>query len=349
MSFPASVPALVAMLGGVPGAEPTGDPSALHVDDAPVLLWLDGAVRVRAGDPAPGSTAPTPQPPAASGTPTDRVRVGEALAHPFTQLDLGANGRVVLVADDTHLIFLAGPGTRTIRQSADGYALAGPFRLVRVPLSGDLPSSGISNTRPEVAPGALGATLELIAPDAPVARDLRPHIRWTWPYADAHFDLDVSRIDPASGTVLERVERWQNLQGSAHDLMGPLVFGATYRVDLALRSGSAASAVISDAREFRVLDRAELDQLGAALAELALVSVAETARDPLGDPYRPEFDILRARILERFGLAGEAQALWTGLSILHPERPELLAEALRLRALARTPADPVSPPPPRPE
>lgn len=345
MSFLASASALATMLGGLLAAEPPGDPPPPRYHDAPVVLWLDGPVRVRTSDAAPGSTAPFA--PFTPGTPTDLVRVGEALARPFTQLEIGPQGRVALLADATHLLVLAGPGTRTIRQTADGFSVSGAVRLVRVPASGDASSIAPPAARPDVAPGALGATLELLAPDAPVARELRPRIRWAWPYSDGHFDLDVSRVDPASGAVLERVESWQNLSGRAHDLIDALAPGATYRVDLALRSGSTASGVIADSRLLRVLDQAELDELGAALAELALVAVAENVRDPRGDPYRPELDILRARILERFGLAGEAEALWTGLSILHPERIELLDAALRLHALARTPPDPR--PLPRPE
>ena len=48
--------------------------------------------------------------------------------------------------------------------------------------------------------------------------------------------------------------------------------------------------------------------------------------------YRPEIDVLRARLLESHGLWDEAEAVWTGLSILYPGRDELLHQALRLRA-----------------
>lgn len=342
---------LAMLLGGFVPAAPLDDGPTLLLADAPILLWLDGPIRVRSGEAAPGAAALAPTPVPASGTTSDLLPIGDALANPFTQIDIGGTGRVVLLGDDTRLVVLAGPGTRTLRKTADGFALAGTYRLVRVPrgrISGPSdapPGSALPSLNS--APGALGATLELSAPDTVVVRDVRSSIRWAWPYPDGHFDLEILRIDPSSGAVAEVVERWQNLAGGSHDLMDPLARGGTYRLHLALRSGNAASTVISDTRQVRVLAQAELDLLGAALGELALVAAAEAARDPLADPYRPELDVVRARVLESYGLTGEAQALWTGLAILHPEHPELLAQALRLRALARAPVD--LPSPPRPE
>ena len=75
---------------------------------------------------------------------------------------------------------------------------------------------------------------------------------------------------------------------------------------------------------------------------LAAVDGAVASLDELqraASAYRPEVDVLRARLLESHGLWDEAESVWTGLTLLYPGRDELLHQALRLRAksLVRAP------------
>lgn len=305
--------AIALWLAATPPPEP---PPALLVDGVMTTVWVDGEV----------TRAPTD----ASAAPTAPL-IGETLGRD-TRIEARAGGRLLILAAGDRLVALIGPGTWTV--GAGQLDVAGPdARLPTVePLvgyrDGPLPTLEAATAGP-LEDTSLPPTLLILHPLSPVTRQDDPEIRWHWPYPGGRFDLTIEEIEDLAAEsqplrVRRLVERWQNLAGRAHTLWSPLERGGTYRVRLAHRAEGGASP-IADERIFHVLDQSEIAVVTGALE--ALDALQATARH-----YRPEIDVLRARLLESHGLWDEAESLWTGLSILYPGHAELLHQALRLRA-----------------
>lgn len=303
-------------------AAPPESPSpALMIDGVMTTVWIEGDV----------TRAPTD----ASAAPTAPL-IGEVLGRD-TRVDVRAGGRLIVLAAGDRLVVLDGPGAWTVGAGQLDAVAPGmrPPSVVPVPgyREGPLPTLEPATSAP-LEDTSLPPTLLVLHPLSPVTRHDDPEIRWHWPYPGGRFDLVIEELDDVAAEsqpprVRRVVERWQNLAGRAHALWSPLERGGTYRVRLAHRAEGGASP-IADERTFHVLDQSEIAFVNGALE--ALDALQESARH-----YRPEIDVLRARLLESHGLWDEAESLWTGLSILYPGRAELLHQALRLRgkSLAR--------------
>lgn len=286
--------------------EPVPAPAPLALPSAPTVLWFERDATVRAGL----SLQALPMTPG----------LGDVLDATHT-LELAAGARLVLLVTGDHLLDFAGPGTWRVLPGSLETAFGAPPR--DVPLApyreGPLPGLGAPASLPPEDLG-FGATLSLLEPRAPVARTPPRALRWHWPHEGGVFDLVVERRGADHD---ELVERWDNLSGREHELWATLARGATYRVSLALRDATGPSSAIVDRRVFRVLAEAEVAAIDGATASLDTLSAARGA-------YRPEYDVLRARLLESSGLLAEAEAVWTGLAILYPGRDELFQQAVRL-------------------
>jgi hypothetical protein len=246
----------------------------------------------------------------------------------------------VLVAGD-QLLLLDGPGAWLIGsgqvQSLDANGLPtrepGPdgkpvSRRPRVERlegfrEGPLPTLEAISSQPLLGDLALPPTLLITNPIVPVMRVDRPEIRWHWPYLGGRFDLTLQEVD-SDGESLRLIERGQNLAGRRHALWAGLDRGRSYRLRIAHRAEGGESPIV-DERVFHVLVPSEIAAVDGGLDRLDEVQRSST-------DYRPEIDVLRARLLESHGLWDEAEKVWTGLTLLFPGRDELLHQALRLRA-----------------
>jgi len=308
LTLPAAPPA--------PPVSPVPLPEPLAIDGALVVVWHEGDV-TRA--PVDASAAATPP------------LLGEQLIKD-TRLEARAGGRLrILVAGD-RLLALEGPGAWLVGSGQvltlvdpPGLAAGRPPRVE--PLAtyreGPLPTLEAGSSQPLLEDMTLPPTLLVTHPIVPVTRHDRPDIRWHWPYPGGRFDLLLEEVD-GDGHPLRVIERWRNLAGRSHALWAPLERGQSYRLRLSHRAEEGASP-IADERVFHVLAPSEI-----AAVDGAVASLDELQR--IAPAYRPEVDVLRARLLESHGLWDEAESVWTGLTLLYPGRDELLHQALRLRA-----------------
>ena len=290
-------------------------PAALELDGRLVVVWHEGEVTMAPVDASAAASEPL---------------LGEVLP-PDTRVTARRGGRMQILAAGDRLLALEGPGVWVIaagRLVTLGVSAAESGRPPRVELletyrEGPFPTLEAGSSQPLLIDMALAPTLLLTRPIVPVTREDRPEIRWHWPYASGRFDLLIEEIDGDGGSV-RVIERWRNLAGRTHALWAPLLPGASYRVQIAHRSDDG-STPITDARSFHVLAPSEVAAIDGALASLD--GLQQKARS-----YRPELDVLRARFLESRGLWDEAEAVWTGLTLLYPALDELLQQALRLRS-----------------
>lgn len=296
-------------------------PDPLAIDGALVVVWHEGEVTRAASDAAGNAFAASTAP----------LIIGEEITRP-TRIDATAEARVrILVAGD-RLLALDGPGSWVVAPGlVEALARepgARPSTAPRVePLAGfhegPSPTLEALSSQPLLGDLGLPPTLLVTHPIVPVTRLERPEIRWHWPYAAGRFDLVLEEVD-GDGASLVVIERWRNLAGRSHPLWAPLERGRRYRVRITHRSDADATP-IADERVFHVLAPSEI-----AAVDGALASLDELQRGT--DRYRPELDVLRARLLESHGLWDEAEKVWTGLTLLFPGRDDLLHQALRLRA-----------------
>lgn len=278
-------------------ADPARPP--LPLNEPPSIIWADEDAALYAGLALDGLAV--------------QPLVGEVLEANQT-LVLQKAGHVVLLTGE-RLVTLNGPGTWRLVPGALETAFgaqpsvqAGAYREGPMPLFE--PDASVPDR------GALGATLAFVEPRSPILRTAPRELTWRWPYAGGRFDLTLVRIDGGD----EIVERWRNIEGRSHRLWTTLIPGASYRVSIALGSEGDVSA-IADTQVFRVLSPTEDATLDASLNAL---------QSRAGERYRPELDVLKARLFESHGLWAQAESLWTGLAILYPSRTELLHHALRL-------------------
>lgn len=287
-------------------------PEPLAIDGALVVLWYEGTV-LRSAD---GTTSPP--------------LLGEVIVED-TRVEAQGRAKIEILVAGDRLLELEGPGAWIVgsgRVQALAEATLPSAKAPRVELlttyrEGPLPTLEAGSSQPLLSDMTLPPTLLVIEPIVPVTRHDRPDIRWHWPYAGGRFDLLLEELD-ANGKAVRVIERWTNLTGRVHPLWAPLERGQRYRVKLAHRAEDGASP-ITDQREFHVLAPSEIAAVDGAIASLD--ELQKTAKR-----YRPEIDVLRARLLESHGLWDEAEAVWTGLTLLYPGRDELLHQALRLRA-----------------
>jgi len=299
-----------------PGPSAPEPPEPLALDGALVVAWHEGDV-TRA--PVDASAAPTPP------------LLGEQLVQD-TRLEARAGGRLrILVAGD-RLLALEGPGAWIVG-SGQVLTLSDPPELAggRAPSvetlatyrEGPLPTLEAGSSQPLLEDMTLPPTLLVTHPIVPVTRHDRPEIRWHWPYLGGRFDLVLEEVG-GDGQSVRVIERWRNLAGRSHTLWAALERGQSYRLRISHRAEDGASP-IADERVFHVLAPSEIAAVDGAVASLDELQRAAPA-------YRPEVDVLRARLLESHGLWDEAELVWTGLTLLYPGRDELLHQALRLRA-----------------
>lgn len=249
---------------------------------------------------------------------------------------LTGSGRWLIETDRLTSLAQPTPGERPDRADR-----AGPLRSPRPKLDelvgyreGPMAVLEPLASMPLVVDEALPMTLAITEPSAPVLRSEVPEIRWHWPFEGGRFDLILEEVDPSGVESVRLIERWRNLQTKQLRPWAPLLPGRTYRVTVSLASSAperaSAAPVIADSpivdrQRFHVLAPSERGAIDGAVASLdALQKDAKR--------FRPELDVLKARLLESHGLWGEAEAVWTGLAILFPSRDDILAHALRLHA-----------------
>lgn len=304
-------------------ARPVGEVTASHA----LALWLEGDVRL-SSDPSAAARGPAPddvQRPL--GDPLyigDPVTAGDTLIVP-------ADARALILLDGHRVARIAGPA----RHHFTGAALSrrdGPAASVTA-LDGfrerpDAPSPNLHYLPPAPRPEP-EVGLALTAPPPTLSRDPDPLVRWRWSGADDRFDLSLARLDDADELTV--VERWRGLAGRSLRLWAPLEPGARYRVTITLRGARPFSRVIVDQVDFALLD-----DVARRAVEGSLAALGALLRP--GDPVRPELEVLRARLLERYGLLAEAERVWAALSLLHPDRLEPRHHARRLHAELARPA-----------
>jgi hypothetical protein len=316
---------------------PEPAPDAVELEgNALVVLWVDGEVAWRPEDRR--EVQPTP------------LVIGERL-EPGMIIEANAGSRAILLSGGERVATLAGSG-RWLIETTRLSSLAQPAPGDRAERGG-----GLRSPRPQldqlvgyregpmavleplasmplVLDEALPMTLAIIEPSAPVLRSELPELRWHWPFEGGRFDLVLEEVDPGGNEVVRLVERWRNLQAKQLVPWAPLLPGRTYRVTVSLASsaperssaGSAPSdSPIVDRQRFHILAPSERSAVDGAIASLDALQ-KEAKR------FRPELDVLKARLLESHGLWAEAEAVWTGLAILYPTRDDVLAHALRLHA-----------------
>lgn len=308
---------LLALLSD-PVAPPDAPPAGLALDGSLIVVWREGEVQC-----APVDSSATPNAPL----------LGDTLS-PDTRVTVGTGGRLQILIAGDRLLTLDGPGTWIVasgRVQPIGALVApgGPWRPLRIEAlatyrEGPLPTLEAGSSQPLLGDLALPPTLLITQPVVPVTRHEQPEIRWHWPYDEGRFDLVLEEVD-ADGASLRVIERWRNLAGRSHRLWAPLERGLTYRVRIAHRTDEDGATPISDQRLFHVLAPTEIAAVDGALASLDALQQAARA-------YRPEIDVLRARLLESHGLWDEAEAVWSGLTLRYPAEDELLHQALRLHA-----------------
>lgn len=318
--------------------EPAPDAIAFEGNGV-VVLWVEGEVAWRPEDRR--EVQPTP------------LVIGERL-EPGMVVEAGGSSRAILLSGGERVATLTGSGRWLIEtdrltslaqptpgERPDRADRAGPLRSPRPKLDelvgyreGPMAVLEPLASMPLVVDEALPMTLAITEPSAPVLRSEVPEIRWHWPFEGGRFDLILEEVDPSGVESVRLIERWRNLQTKQLRPWAPLLPGRTYRVTVSLASSAperaSAAPVIADSpivdrQRFHVLAPSERSAIDGAVASLdALQKDAKR--------FRPELDVLKARLLESHGLWGEAEAVWTGLAILFPSRDDILAHALRLHA-----------------
>ncbi len=290
-----------------------------------IVLWTDGEVMARAEDQRETSASP--------------LVLGERL-EPGVVVEVASRARAILLAGGEQIATLKGPG-RWLIETGRVSSLPLPYdNSLRSPLArldrltgyreGPLPMLEPMSSQPMLVDPGTPLTLAIAHPAAPVTRNVRPEIRWHWPFDGGRFDLTIEQTDPSGTEVVRLVERWRNLEGRAHLPWSDLEMGATYRISLT-HSPSADRPPTAGASASPIVDRRLLHVL--APSEVAAVDGALASLDALqgeGRKFRPEIDVLRARLLESHGLWDEAEMVWTGLAILYPGKDDTLHNALRL-------------------
>lgn len=309
-----------------PWSAPTENPR-------PVVLWTEGDVAWRHEEHREAGW-------------TSAV-VGERLA-PGTLVEAAAGGRAILLAGSDLVATLVGPGRWLIETArltslppGDGATGTGLPRAARPRLDrlqgyreGPLPLLEPLSSQPMLSESPLPMTLALTHPSTPVSRTVRPEIRWHWPYEGGRFDLTIEETDGTGGESARLIERWRNLAGRQHLPVAELERGRTYRISLSHAGDSgpttSARSPIVDRHSVHILATSEAVAVDGALASLDALQAGARR-------FRPEIDVLRARLLESHGLWDEAEAVWTGLAILYPGREDVLAHAMRLHARTAEP------------
>lgn len=308
---------LVLALLAVPLEPP---PAGLAIDGTLIIVWHEGEVTCA---PVDGDAAPS------------APLIGEALTAD-TRVEAADGGRLQILIAGDRLLTLDGPGAwvvasgqvHPLASTHPGVPRAPQLEPLATYREGPLPTLEAGSSQPLLGDTSLPPTLLITHPVVPVTRQERPDIRWHWPYEDGRFDLVLEEVD-AEGAPLRVIERWRNLAGRSHRLWAPLERGLAYRVRVAHRTDEDGATPISDQRVFHVLAPSEIAAVDGALASLDALQY--DARS-----YRPEVEVLRARLLESHGLWDEAEAVWTGLTLRYPSKDELLHQALRLHARSLT-------------
>lgn len=276
-----------------------------------IVLWVDGAPTI------------TPRISGAwgAGGPTARrrLREGDALLAGRV-VTLAAGDRLEALVHPEQLVVLSQPGDYHL-QSDRFVAPDGPEPLVRgLPgvrqgPHGRLVASTIA------LPEADDPGLRLIGPRNTMVRDARPQVRWEVGNPGGRFQLAIRSVDRRGEE--HEIESWTGLAGRGHLPWRDLRPGGTYRVRVE-RVGSASSGPsLADDAWLRVLTPTERDAAEAAL---------DAWRAAFGDDSRtPSAQVIRAILLESYGLAAEAEAVWRELAEAHPERRGVIAHRDRLR------------------
>lgn len=289
-----------------------------------IVLWTDGEVVARAEDQRQTSASP--------------LVLGERLG-PGVIIDVANRARTILLAGGEQIATLKGPG-RWLIETGRISSLPMPFdNSLRSPLArldrlsgyreGPLPMLEPMSSQPMLNDPGSPLTLAIEHPSAPVTRSVRPEIRWHWPFDGGRFDLTIEQTDPSGTEVVSLFERWRNLDGRSHLPWSDLEMGATYRISLTHSNATDRAPALGSSSP--IIDRRVVHVL--APSEVAAVDGAITSLDALqgtNKKFRPEIDVLRARLLESHGLWDEAEMVWTGLAILYPGQDDVLHNALRL-------------------
>jgi len=304
--------------------EPTTDSVRIGATTL-VVLWTDGEVVARPEERRENAALP--------------LLLGEHLGRGVV-VDAALNSRAIFLAAGDELVTLAGPGRWLIETGQITALNIPPDGRIRSPLArldrlegyreGPLPMLEPMSSQPMLVDPSSLLILAIAHPSAPVTRSVRPEIRWHWPYEGGRFDLIIEQTDPSGTEVVALFERWRNLEGRTHQPWADLEMGATYRISLAHAATSDRSPATSPASS-PIFDHRVVHVL--APSEIAAIDGATASLDRLqgnGTKFRPEIDVLRARLLESHGLWDEAEMVWTALAILYPGKDDVLHNALRL-------------------
>lgn len=292
-----------------------------------VVLWVDGEVVWR--------------PEERRDARPSALAIGERLG-PGTIVVAEASARAIVLSGGDQIATITGPGRWLLETGritsltlATTPPTEPPLKSPRARVDrlsgyreGPMPMLEPLSSQPMFYDDTLPMTLAITQPAAPVSRSARPEVRWHWPFEGGRFDLLIEETDPGDSEVVRVVERWRNLEGRSHLPFSDLDRGATYRITVSLtdlRTPTEPGSPIVDRRLLHILAPSEAEAVDGALESLDALQ-ANARR------FRPEIDVLRARLLESHGLLDEAEAIWTGLAILYPGKNDVLSHALRLHS-----------------
>ncbi len=271
----------------------------------PTLVWVRGGVTVTShGD---GDEVAAP------------ALIGDVMG-PGEGLEIGGDGAALILSGGAVLVEVRGTarcsygeggvlecrGRAPRRERLQGYREIAP-----------LPALGPGSEAPPASVSPRG--LMIIEPAATVSRTATPALRWRWSGGEGRFDLELTREDGGTRTI----ERWRGLNARELTPWRPLTRGGRYRLRVSLAGAAPLADEVFDEIAFSVLDAAAARAVDGALTSLDALQ-RSTSR------LRPEIEVLKARLLESYGLLGEAARIWAALSLLYPGRAELRTRARRL-------------------
>ena len=283
-------------------------------DPVAFVIWADGKATVTPGLPGRQDL-------------DEALAIGDAIP-PGRILTVYSGANLRLLHGQRTLAYLSGPGDYWISRQGV-VVIDGPEAKLHELVGFDLgPQGARVRTAPgEPSPGG-PLTLTVVAPRSTAIRDPRPDLRWQWAPTGGRFDLVIWRVDGDSR--VEELERWTGLAARQHTPVAKLRRGRVYRWAVSLQGPSGATQAVRAESWFRVLTPAEEIELSERLDKL------DRARRVLPGDH-PELDVVRARLLEGYGLVDDARAAFLSLWKSHPERPALSVEAARLEARRQTP------------
>ncbi len=292
----------------------------------PQVLWLEGKVTVSAGVQVGGEPVML------------HAQIADHL-HPGERLVVERGARLWLLVGPDDLIAAQGPLTLSV--SNEGIARQGPnapgdeggVRRVRVaglPASSETPVAWeAGNDRPGFA-AADG--LVLVEPVETSVREARPALSWKLPEGRDRVDLTLWRLEDDGS--LTPVEVWRGLHGAELRPWQALTRQRYYLwraralapppSQSSSATGHGGAAEVQVAVWFRLLGTDEVTTVQRAMTALS--------KHQADDPHAAmALQVLRALLLERYGLLREAEEAWGLIAARRPDRQGLERRLARLK------------------